>query len=127
MSNPVIVFVIDASAIETLSDAVTLWFLGVLTQAKLGLTVVPVINKIDIAGNSEFAGLIVEEPEKLAEMAKHYSEEGLLSEVVPELLSIALKTKGAYRPVMVSARNTNTMEDLHYLVHEAFCTCGDLT
>lgn len=127
ISNPVVVFVIDASAIETLSDAVTLWFLGVLTQAKLGLTVVPVINKIDIAGSNELARLIVEEPEKLAEMAKHYSEEGLLSEVVPELVSIALKTKGAYRPVMVSAKNTNTMEDLHYLVHEAFCTCGDLT
>ncbi|ABN70410.1 protein of unknown function, ATP binding [Staphylothermus marinus F1] len=127
ISNPVVVFVIDASAIETLSDAVTLWFLGVLTQAKLGLTVVPVINKIDIAGSNELARLIVEEPEKLAEMAKHYSEEGLLSEVVPELVSIALKTKGAYRPVMVSAKKTNTMEDLHYLVHEAFCTCGDLT
>lgn len=127
ISNPLVVFVIDASAIEALSDAVTLWFLGVLIQAKLGLTVVPVINKIDIVRNNELARLIVEEPEKLAEIAKHYSEEGLLSEVVPELISIALKTKGAYRPVLVSAKKIDTMEDLHFLVHEAFCTCGDLT
>ncbi len=127
LTNPVAVFVIDASAIKTISDAVTLWFLGILTQAKLGIMVVPVVNKIDVASNYELAKYIVEEPEKLMEIAKGKSEEGLLSEVIPELISIALKTKGAYRPVLVSAKNIDTMEDLHYLVHEAFCTCGDLT
>ncbi len=127
LGNPVMVFIIDASAIKTLSDAVTLWFLGILTQAKTGIVVVPVINKIDAASNLELARMIVEEPEKLLKIAEEQSHEGLLSEVIPELVSIALKTKGAYRPVMVSAKNSQGMEDLHYLVHEAFCTCGDLT
>ena len=127
LGNPVMVFIIDASAIKTLSDAVTLWFLGILTQVKTGIVVVPVINKIDAASNLELARMIVEEPEKLLKIAEEQSHEGLLSEVIPELVSIALKTKGAYRPVMVSAKNSQGMEDLHYLVHEAFCTCGDLT
>ncbi|MCD6301268.1 MAG: ATP/GTP-binding protein [Staphylothermus sp.] len=127
LSKPIIVFVIDASAIQTISDAVTLWFLGVLTQAKTGLTVVPVINKIDIASNVELAKLIVEKPEELFKLAKNYSSEGLISEVVPELISIALKTKGAYRPVMVSAETKEGLEELHFLIHEAFCSCGDLT
>ncbi len=127
LGNPVMVFIIDASAIKTLSDAVTLWFLGILTQVKTGIVVVPVINKIDAASNLELARMIVEEPERLLKIAEEQSHEGLLSEVIPELVSIALKTKGAYRPVMVSAKNSQGMEDLHYLVHEAFCTCGDLT
>lgn len=127
VGNPVMVFIIDASAINTLSDAVTLWFLGILTQVKTGVTVVPVINKVDIASNIELARMIVEEPEKLLSIAEEQSHEGILSEVVPELVSIALKTKGAYRPVLVSAKTGQGMEDLHFLIHEAFCTCGDLT
>ncbi len=127
LSKPIIVFVIDASAIQTISDAVTLWFLGVLTQAKTGLTVVPVINKVDIVSNIDLAKLIVERPEDLFNLARNYSSEGLISEVVPELVSIALKTKGAYRPVMVSAERGEGMEELHFLIHEAFCSCGDLT
>ncbi len=127
LGNPVVVYVIDASAIKTISDAVTLWFLGVLTQAKINATVVPVINKIDIAKRLDLAQIMVEEPEKLLEIAEKEAHEGLLSEVVPDLLNIALKTKGAYRPVLVSAKNGDGMEELHYLVHEAFCTCGDLT
>ncbi len=127
LGNPVAVYVIDASAIRTISDAVTLWFLGVLTQAKIGAVVVPVINKVDIAERLDLARIMVEEPEKLIEIAEKEAHEGLISEVVPDLLNIALKTKGAYRPVMVSAKNYDGLEDLHYLVHEAFCTCGDLT
>ncbi len=127
LSKPIIVFVIDASTIQTISDAVTLWFLGVLTQAKTGLTVVPVINKVDIAYNIDLAKLLVEKPEKLFGLAKKYSSEGLISEVVPELISIALKTKGAYRPVMVSAKIGEGLDELHFLIHEAFCSCGDLT
>ncbi len=127
LSKPIIVFVIDASTIQTISDAVTLWFLGVLTQAKTGLTVVPVINKVDIADNIDLAKLLVEKPEKLFSLAKKYSSEGLISEVVPELISIALKTKGAYRPVILSAKNGKGLDELHFLIHEAFCSCGDLT
>ena len=127
LSKPIIVFVIDASAIQTISDAVTLWFLGVLTQAKIGLTVVPVINKMDLAVNIELVKLIVERPEELFIISKNYSSEGLISEVVPELVSIALKTKGSYRPVLVSASKGLGIEELHFIIHEAFCSCGDLT
>ncbi len=127
ISNPVTVFIIDASAIKSISDAVTLWFLGVLTQAKLGTIVVPVINKIDAAENLEYARLLVEDPEKLMHIAEKQSYEGIISEVVPELVSIAIKTRGAYRPVLVSAKTGQGIDELHYLIHEAFCTCGDLT
>ncbi len=121
------IYVIDASAIEGFADAVTLWFLGILTQIKLGFTIIPIINKIDAAGDIETVRLLIEEPEKLLERAEEEAEIGLLSDIAPELVRLALKTKQALRPVEVSAATGKGLEELHFLVHEAFCNCGDLT
>ncbi len=125
--NIVGVYVIDASAIGSLTDAITLWFLGLLAQVKTGIQIVPVVNKIDVARNVEYARLLIEAPEKLMEIARNEKQEGILSDLAPELVEIALKTKQALRPVEVSAVELKGMDELYYLVHEAFCTCGDLT
>lgn len=124
ISHAVLVYIIDASAIERVSDGVFLWFLFVLLQVKTGLLAVPVINKRDIAKNPRIARLLVEDPFKLLDEAR---EEGLSSEIVSDLLSAASKTRGPYRAVLVSALELEDMEKLHQLVHEAFCACGDLT
>lgn len=124
MTHAVLVYVIDASAIERVSDGVFLWFLFVLLQVKTGLLAVPVINKRDIARNPKIVQLLVEDPAKLINEA---FEEGLSSEVVSDLISVAAKTKGPFRAVLVSALEESDMEKLHQLVHEAFCVCGDLT
>jgi len=124
ITHAVLVYVIDASAIEKVSDGVFLWFLFVLLQVKTGLLAIPVVNKKDIARNLKIAQLLVENPFRLIDEAR---EEGLSSEIIEDLLSAANKTKGAYRAVLVSALEVNDMEKLHQLIHEAFCTCGDLT
>ncbi len=121
------IYIIDASAIAGLADAITLWFLGLLAQVKTGIQIVPVVNKIDIAVNKEYARLLIEAPEKLIEIARIEREQGILSDLAPELLSLALKTKQALRPVEVSAKEGYGMNELYYLIHEVFCTCGDLT
>lgn len=124
IGNIVLAYIIDASAIIRVSDAVFLWFLYILVQVKTGLLAVPVINKRDIAGNLKLVRSLVEDPWKLVEQAR---DEGLASEVIPNLVEIAVKTKGAFRAVLVSSRESNDMEALHTLLHEAFCACGDLT
>ncbi|WFO76163.1 ATP/GTP-binding protein [Desulfurococcaceae archaeon MEX13E-LK6-19] len=122
------VFIIDATAITSLTDALVLWFLGLLTQIKTGLPIVPVINKIDVAPNTEYAELLIKEPEKLVELAKQEETgEGLLSDLSHELTQIALKTRQALRPVKVSAKDGTGLDELHYLLHEVLCACGDLT
>ncbi len=52
--------------------------------------------------------------------------EALLLDIIPELLSIAIKTREPLRSVLVSV-STGGLGDMHSLVHEAFCTCGDPT
>lgn len=124
LGNTVMVYIIDASAISKVTDAVFLWFLYVLVQVKTGLVVVPVINKKDIALNLKLVKLLVEDPSRLVNEAK---DEGLMSDILPDLVEIATKTRGALRAVLVSSRQLDGMEHLHALLHEAFCACGDLT
>lgn len=124
LGNTVVAYVIDASAVARVSDAVFLWFLYVLIQVKTGLISVPVINKSDIAVNPRLLKLLIENPSALT---SEVGSEGFAGEIIPDLIQIAEKTRGPLRPVMVSAVNEEDMEKLHVLLHEAFCACGDLT
>lgn len=124
--NIVLVYLIDASSIGNVMDAITVWFIYVLLQVKTGLVTVPVISKIDAALRPEIIQLLVENPEKLAVLVQSEGV-GFGYEVIPSLVEIARKTKGPFRTVAVSARNRTGLEMLHALLHEAFCACGDLT
>jgi hypothetical protein len=124
IGNTVIAYIMDASAIGKVTDAVFLWFLYVLIQVKTGLLAVPVINKKDIAINSKILKLLIEDPGKLIH---EVGDEGLAAIIVPELIEIANKTKGPLRAVLVSAMELSDMQQLHVILHEAFCACGDLT
>lgn len=124
--NIVLAYLIDASSISNVVDAITVWFIYVLLQVKTGLVTVPVISKIDAALRPEIIRLLVENPEKLTLLAESETT-GLGHEVIPDLVEIAKKTKGPFRTVAVSARNMTGLEMLHALLHEAFCACGDLT
>ncbi|MEM1628645.1 MAG: ATP/GTP-binding protein [Desulfurococcaceae archaeon] len=125
-ANTVLAYLIDASTIETISDAVFSWFIYVLIQIKTGLLTVPIISKRDIAKNPEILKVLIEKPEKLAEIALE-RESGLSVEVIPDLAEIALKTKSALRAIMVSSMDSDDISNLHRFLSEAFCVCGDMT
>jgi len=127
IAKPVVVFVIDASAAETLADAITLWFMHVLVQVKTGLVTVPVVNKVDVARSIDYLRMIVEKPEELLALSHSDASEGILSDIAPDLLTVAFKTKAPVRTVFVSALKQEDFSNLHFIVHEAFCACGDLT
>lgn len=124
MTNTIIVYIIDGSALLRLSDAIFLWFLYVLVQLKTGILTIPVINKRDVTPNQKLAKILVEDPARLIEEAK---DEGLAQEMIPDLVNVAMKTKGPFRAILVSAKELSDMEYLHTAIHEAFCACGDLT
>lgn len=124
IGNTVIAYVMDASAIEKVTDAVFLWFIYVLILVKTGLLAVPIVNKKDIAKNTRLVEKLITDPNKLLE---EELGDGLASEIIPDLVQIATKTKGPFRAVLVSALSLNDMEQLHMILHEAFCACGDLT
>ncbi|MCS7128251.1 MAG: ATP/GTP-binding protein [Sulfolobales archaeon] len=126
--NAVNIYVIDSTAIRSLADALTIWLLGLLTHLKIGLQTVPVVNKVDVVSNgAKYVRLLVEEPGKLIELSKEGFREGLLSDITIELAEIAFKLQRPLRPIEVSAKSLSGIELLHSIVHEVFCSCGDLT
>ncbi|MEM1532866.1 MAG: ATP/GTP-binding protein [Desulfurococcaceae archaeon] len=126
--NAVNIYVIDSTAIRGLADALTIWLLGLLTYLKIGLPTIPVVNKVDVVDNgAKYVRLLVEDPEKLIELSKEGFREGLLSDITMELAEIAFKLRRPLRPIEVSAKSLSGMEFLHSVIHEVFCSCGDLT
>ncbi|ADV64970.1 ATP/GTP-binding protein [Desulfurococcus mucosus] len=125
LGNTVLAYLIDASSIGSVTDAVSLWFIYVLLQVKTGLITVPVISKSDAAGRRDIVRALVEKPMDLPGLIS--DESGFALEIMPDLLNIASKTKGPFRAVEVSATRGEGLDSLHMLLHEAFCACGDLT
>ncbi len=127
IGRTVIVYLIDSSMIKSSSDAVTMWFLGILLQVKIGIDVIPIVTKADTLDKTRenIIRKLITSPEKLLEDIK--DSEGIVSDILPELISIAVKTRGAYRPVLVSINNPESIEELHFVLHEAACSCGDLS
>ncbi|MEM4654115.1 MAG: ATP/GTP-binding protein [Thermosphaera sp.] len=123
-SNTVIAYLIDSSIIDNVPDAVTSWFMYVLIQLKTGLLTVPIISKSDVARNPLMLRTLIENPSGLIGREMTH---GLQAELLPELINIAEKTRGALRAVLVSIYDESSLKNLNDLLHEAFCVCGDLT
>ncbi|MEM4947585.1 MAG: ATP/GTP-binding protein, partial [Thermosphaera sp.] len=123
-SNTVIAYLIDSSIIDNVPDAVTSWFMYVLIQLKTGLLTVPIISKSDVARNPSMLRTLIENPSGLIGREMTH---GLQAELLPELINIAEKTRGALRAVLVSIYDESSLKNLNDLLHEAFCVCGDLT
>ncbi|MEZ0394511.1 MAG: ATP/GTP-binding protein [Desulfurococcaceae archaeon] len=126
LGNSAVVYVIDPTSARSPRDALFLWLMAALIQLKIGTYVVPAINKADVADPRalEIVERTIERPESLLEGP----EEGVGDDYLAhELVELAIKTKGAFRAVKVSALTGEGLDALHALIHEAFCACGDLT
>ncbi len=123
------VYIVDGQLVRSVADVVLTWFMGLVVQMRLDVPVIPIVNKADLLSTEEVEEVvraIVEDPEKLRE--RIIGEEiGLQGDVAEALLDLSVRLGRATRLVLVSAKTGKGIEELHYLVHEAFCTCGDLT
>jgi len=120
------VFIVDGETMSTPIDLVVAWTTSILIQLRLDITVVPIVNKADLIKDRETVKLIVEDIDAFKELVMK-SKEGLISETAVYLTDIVREFSQSLRPVIVSAKTGEGIEELHYLVHEAFCVCGDLT
>lgn len=117
-------FIMDSSIITKASEYVYFKTLYVLSGLKLGIPSIPVWNKISIATN------IFREIDALAgDKIKNqlYSEPGLYTDAVVELFNIARKMESAIRFLKIDSILGLGFNELYDVLHEIFCTCGDLT
>ncbi|MEM1675696.1 MAG: ATP/GTP-binding protein [Desulfurococcaceae archaeon] len=126
ITRPVIIYIVDASSIEKIVDMLTMWFIHILIFIKTGIPTIPIVNKIDQARRIDIIKNVIEKPDDVFEKVMGENS-GLIEDILKELISITVKTKAPIRTILVSAIEQNDYSELHSLIHEVYCVCGDLT
>ncbi|NPA05588.1 MAG: GTPase [Crenarchaeota archaeon] len=120
------VFLVDGSLAGDVTDFVTSWVLGLLLQLKLDTPTVPVISKADLVPDMEVVEKIVYDPLSLRDMVVGRVS-GVNADLAADLLRLIADYQQSLRPVLVSARERRGFEELYSVIHEVFCSCGDLS
>ncbi len=121
---PIAVSVYDPSLAENPIDIVNLKFLTTIVQLRLGVESVPVLNKSDLLGEGWIARLLDDEEALLKSLQK---EKGIEADLALNMAKGLKEFRQASRIVRVSAKNMEGREELYDILHEVYCTCGDLT
>ncbi len=120
-------FLTDAEIAAKATGFVFTRLFGLSVGLRLGVPAISVLNKVDLAKDN-LAGIdrMLTDAELLKEEVLKESSGVMidltlgLSKVLPGLLPAA-------RLVKASAKTGEGMRELYDIVHEIFCTCGDLT
>jgi len=118
------VLVFDPTLTYRPSDVIALKLMNMVVDFRLGIENILVINKIDKLKDSKIIEMI-DNPQFLQEYL--HKEKGILAEVAEELAKVMDKYGLARRIAKISAKEGLGMDELYDLLHEIYCTCGDLT
>ena len=119
------IFVVDATIIRRASDYAFVSLLSTATQLRLGIDTAPVLNKVDAAPSPDLRGDFIRDYGKIARQLRR--EHSLYAEMLRDLARVLFKyTRGVEVP-KISAIRGEGLDELHRLIHEMSCNCGDLT
>ncbi len=118
-------FVLDASVIRQPEDYALLSILSTAVQLRLGVMTAPVLNKADLAPDIEVTGDLFRDFGRVAKSLK--TAHSLYAEMLRDILRTLLKYTKMVEVPRVSAVKGEGIEDLHRLVLEMGCSCGDLS
>lgn len=116
------VVILDPTLTRKAQEFVSLKLLSLLTSLRLGVDVIPVINKADAV---EESGILRDDERLRLELSRE--SEGVVGEISERILDILNDYRLATRVPLVSATTGKGLEELYDMLHEIFCACGDLT
>ncbi|MEM3453182.1 MAG: ATP/GTP-binding protein [Candidatus Hadarchaeum sp.] len=119
-------FLFDARIAARAMGLVFTTLLGLTIGLRLETPTINIINKIDLLQDPAVIDKIAGDSET---MEKQILEEtsGLTTDLVLKLSRTLPELLPASRLVKVSAKTGYGMRELHDILYEVFCTCGDLT
>jgi len=118
------VFLIDGEMFNDVVSLVVAKVLSLAVELKLSIPLVSIINKGDLVDPKVIK--LMEDPDKVKEEIIK-SNQGELIDVALYSLDLITKLQPALRTVVVSSKKNTGFNELFDLLHELFCTCGDLT
>jgi len=122
------IFLLDASNMSNPSDIVMAQLVAMAIQLKLGIEVLPIINKIDIVGDN-MRVMIELFHRDIISFKKMIlgNETSTLAGLTADLIDVMVQYLSPTRLIAISAKDRYGFEELHDILHEVFCACGDLT
>ncbi len=121
---PVITLIYDPLLTSRPQDVASLRLMSLVVQMRLNVDTVPVLNKSDIVSSEEIYRILRDTAILKIELGKL---EGVYTEIAELILHVLDEFKVATRIPKVSARTGEGLEELYDMLHEIYCTCGDLT
>lgn len=113
------VFLIPADLLRSIRDFAFLKLLALAIKYRINMPIVTVISKADMLSCEAFQEVLSRKEDLLIE--------GVQADLTLELWNIIDKLEKKQRIIRVSSLTGEGLEDLHTIIHEVFCTCGDLT
>ncbi len=119
-SRSCVVFLIPADMIKTIRDVAFLKLMALAIRYRIDVPVVTTISKIDL--NPRVEEIVTRDLD-----SSELSLMGTEQDLVHELWSIIRKIEKRQRIVKVCSITGEGLDELHTLIYEVFCACGDLS
>lgn len=123
--NTVGIFLVDPWLLDSPSGLATALLLSLITKLRMDVSLVLVISKSDLISKDSVFKLI-SNPDFLANEIER-EKVGALKDISSELVELIAKISWIQRTVFTSALSKEGLDELYSLIHEVFCTCGDLS
>ncbi len=118
-------FVLDAEMLRRPEDYGFLLVMATAVALRLGVEAAPVINKADLAPGEGYTGDTLRDFGKLSKQLRQ--SHSLYAELLRDLLRTLLAYSKHVDVPRVSALKKQGLEELHRLILEMGCGCGDLS
>ncbi len=121
---PLVIYLNDVTVSKSVSETVVAYLMSLVVRLRLDVPVIPVLSKSDLL-KRQLRKTFLDEVSSLVRGTDQGS--GLLSELASELAKILEMYAIPTRMIAVSAVTREGFQSLYSVIHEVFCTCGDLT
>jgi len=123
-----VVYIVDGALADHPEDLLVSYMLSLMLQAKSELQVVTVINKVDLLSEEQLETVrsLIESPREFAQKVAD-KVGGIAGDMIMDMVEILEKYAPPERAVPVSAKTKEGLKELYDIIHEVYCSCGDLT
>ncbi|TFG05857.1 MAG: hypothetical protein EU536_00500 [Promethearchaeota archaeon] len=126
-SPTIAIYLLDATLASSVSNLIVNLLLALAVQIQLGIEMIYILHKSDLLLNESKVKKMIEDPT--------YLRNSIINQNLGSITGIALAAQRGIAELLPSMRLITTsikpepsgLEELHDLLHETFCACGDLT
>ncbi len=127
LGSVISLFLVDSVLASSVTGLIVVELMGLVVQLRLLAPTLIILNKADLLRVSFDIEKLLTDPEYLTKALNKDIKEGLINDLMLFLGEAILQYFQASRLIKISAKKCKGFEALYDLIHETFCTCGDLT